>query len=270
MKEPPPPPPRTIEERANTLGPIYAFDPDAFRGDNEASQELCDAMLSLSLVFNDCRERLLLMERLVYEMPDAPPPPANLNRSVGEHGGATVHASRLFVGLVHEVGEVIRDNGRALNEPFFQDKVIAQLPPRALEMWNRVKNLALGKKPDKAMDELAEFLRNKTAYHYDGAALREGYDRRFPSGSRERTKQPLVSLGNTVYGRRFYFADAVAANLIEQGAHERNLAPFGPKMSEILRDLSFTLALVVEAFIVARTRGKWRPFPEDPLSERRA
>lgn len=42
------PPPRTTKERATEPGPIFAFDSDAFRGDAEVPQGLCDAMLCLA------------------------------------------------------------------------------------------------------------------------------------------------------------------------------------------------------------------------------
>ena len=74
-------------------------------------------------------------------------------------------------------------------------------------------------------------------------------------------EQQLVSLGMDVRGTRYYFADAIALDLFEQGAEESGLAPLGPKMSKALTDLMVTLARIVEAFLQDRT--PWRDFEEE-------
>lgn len=255
------PPPRTIRERADELGQIYAFDSDAFRGDKEATQELCDAMLALAVASNDCRDLLLWMDGLMEEKPSLP---ARLNRLYGEHAGTTLHTFRLLAGLLHEVGEVVRKNSRAFNESFFRKKVLGKLGPQGLEMWSRVTALATGKKVQKQLDQLLDLLRNKAAYHYDGDELRKAYGRRFPTGSRDREKTPLAARGSTVFANRFFFADAAAQEVIEGEATGRGLMPLAAKMSVALRDFSMTLAVVIDAFIEARTKGKWKQFVEDP------
>jgi hypothetical protein len=257
----PAPPPRSAKDRASQLALIFTFDSDAFRADAKVPQELCDAMLALAVAFNDCRDLLLWMEGLLDEMPPRPP---KWNRLYGEHGGTTTHTFRLLAALVHEVGEVIRKNSKAFNEPLFRREVLERLRPRSLAMWRRVTSLATGKTLNKPMDLLLELLRNKSTYHYDPKELRKAYERRFPSGTADRKKKPLVSLGDNVYGTRFYFADAAALEIIEEEANARGLMPLAPKMTEALRDLSMTFALVLRAFIEGRTRDKWKAFAEDP------
>jgi hypothetical protein len=247
-----------IADTAALLAPLQSFDSDAFRGDAEVPQELCNTILGFALVFNDCRDLLLLSTDLQEQGTDE----IVLNRYFGEHGGGMTHVFRLLIGVVHELGEFIRENGKALHEPFFEKQVLPKLSTEHRAMWVRVRDLAQGGKSGvKMMDDLLDFLRNKTTYHYDGAELFRGYEARFPSGATAKNRQPVVSLGARVRNTRFYFADAVAYDLIEEGAESRGLMPLGPKLSNVFLELCTVLGRIVEVFLQARR--PWRDFAEE-------
>ena len=248
---------KTTAERAAALGSIHGFDSNALRAGDGVSQELCDLILAFALIFNDCRDILLWHEETQGEAPKA----QALNRLSGEYGGTITHTFRLLAAVLHELGELVQKNSQVLNDPFFRDKVLPKLDKDARERWERLEALARGKKAEKPLDDLLYYLRNKSVYHYDAPDLRPAYDRKFPPGSSERAEQPLVSVGNTVRGTRWYFADAVAYDLLESEAATRGLAPLGPKLSKALTDLVVTLARIVEAFLQART--PWTEFRED-------
>jgi hypothetical protein len=248
----------SIEERAKGLASLLAFDSDAFRGDDEVPQELCDVVLAFAIVFNDCRDILLWHVELTAGLT---PPPQPLNRASGEQGGVITHTTRLLVAILHELGELVRKNGKVLHDPFFEQKVLPKLDKEQRIRWERLRDLAQGKSPAKSMDDYLDFLRNKATYHYDAEDLRPGYERCFPHGSEKPREQPLVSIARDLRSTRFYFGDATAYNVLEHSAAERELVPLGPPLSAALADLMVTLAKIVEIFIQARK--PWREFKEE-------
>ena len=123
--------------------------------------------------------------------------------------------------------------------------------------------MARGKSGRKKLDGLLPNLRNRTAFHYDGDALHEGFERQFPAeAGGNRMKKPLASLGNVVGARRFFFADAAASGVIEAAATEAGIEALGAELTEVSADVSITLGLIVGEFVSAR--GGWSPFSEDP------
>src|SRR5262249_32701179 len=140
---------KSVAERAATLGPLRSFDSDAFRPDAIVSEDLCYLVLGFALLYNDCRDVLMWHEDLMRQTPER-----KLNRVCGEYGGSITHTFRLLIGIVHELGELIQKRGRALNDPFFQMKVLPKLDKEQRARWEQIHDLAFQKKAQKAMDEL--------------------------------------------------------------------------------------------------------------------
>jgi hypothetical protein len=229
------------------LGALRGFDPGVFRETDDCSQGLCSFILALALAFNDCRDLLMCAEEILRVKPERP----RRNRFCGEHGGLMTHVFRLLAAFVHELGELVRAHGRVTQESFFKLKVLPKLSKEHRAAWEAMCNLAHGKRETRSLDDLLEFFRNKVGYHYDAAALQEGYDDRFPCVPAV-AQWPLVSLGARTFNERLYFADAAALRMIETNATERELMPLGPKMTDALTDAAIALAKIVEAFIQAR------------------
>ena len=53
-----------IEESLNNLNPLESFDKQVFISDDKYSQELCNFILALSLIWNDTKNLLLYYEYL--------------------------------------------------------------------------------------------------------------------------------------------------------------------------------------------------------------
>jgi hypothetical protein len=250
----------TLAERAAFLGPIRTFDPSAFRAGDGVSEQLCNLILAFGLASNDLREINLQIDVLHSHKP---PGSHRINRYQGEHGGNFIFTFRLLLGVLHELGEIVKGNSSALNEEFFRKRVLGRLDTRATKAWSRVEELARGKSGRKKLDDLLRNLRNQTAFHYDGAALHEGFERQFPAECGDnRMKKPLASLGDVVGARRFFFADSAASGVIEAAATEAGVDALGAELTEVSSDISITLGLIVEAFV--SERGGWSPFAEDP------
>jgi hypothetical protein len=194
------------------------------------------------------------------ELLRARPTTTRLNRYQGEIGGQTYHCLRILVGVLHELGEVVRKSTTTMNHPSFR-ALVNRLPKKEQAMWKRVRDLSVGKKAEKVADELLKALRNTTAFHYDRKEISAGFDRRFPSGSVDRQQQPLFTRGKTVQSVRLFFADAAATEALDAQIKARRVERFGKKLSAILIDVSKTIALLVEAFIEARSGS--RPFEEE-------
>src|SRR5437867_3882927 len=98
---------KNFQDECSELGPLEAFDPVAFHGDADVPQELCNFVLSLALIYNDCKDiiysRILLGE-------SRPQYPALRSRPWGAWMGVDFHIFRLLVGLLHELFDLIRDN----------------------------------------------------------------------------------------------------------------------------------------------------------------
>jgi hypothetical protein len=250
-----------ILERARALAPLRSFNSDVFRESEQAPQELCNLILAFAVVFNDCRDLALWSDDLLRARPEE----SRFNRYQGEHGGQTFHVIRLACGTIHELGELIRKHGGVLNQSLFLG-VLNRLPEREKGMWNAVRDLAFGKKSAKSADDLLEDLRNTTAFHYDAPELAVAYDERFPKGSTDRGQQPLLSLGSRVDTARFYFGDAAVTALVSQQIERHEVSEFGKRFSEILKNVSVALALIVEGFIEAKSA--LRDFAEDPAPAR--
>jgi hypothetical protein len=263
------PPADKVEERAAELGRLVVIDSDAFRPDGDgASKKLCNVMLALAVVYNDLRDLELWHEETLRCRAGSH---ENYNRLCGEWGGMLMHSWRLLIGLLHELGVLLRKNSKVLDEPFFVESVLSRLPPDSRHMWERVRELAESQRPQrketvKRLDRILHAVRNKTAFHYDVKALAKAYAERFPSGARELRRTPFVSLGDTVFARRFFFADAVVQTSLETYAAKAGF-PFAPSVSGALKDLAMSLALILQSFIEARRLDPWKPFEEHAWQE---
>lgn len=47
---------KSFQDECSELAPLETFDPAAFLGDEAVPQELCNFILSLALIYNDCKD----------------------------------------------------------------------------------------------------------------------------------------------------------------------------------------------------------------------
>ena len=55
------------------LAPLETFDPEAFIGDDVAPQSLCNLILTLALIYNDCKDIIAAHITLQEARPSEPP-----------------------------------------------------------------------------------------------------------------------------------------------------------------------------------------------------
>ena len=79
---------KSFQDECSELAPLETFDPAAFQGDADVPQELCNLVLSLALVYNDCKD-VIYSHILLGE--SRPSPPAGRNRPWGAWLGVDFH-----------------------------------------------------------------------------------------------------------------------------------------------------------------------------------
>lgn len=234
----------TFAEMVEALVEAEAFDSKAFVGDAEWPQDLCDLMLALALAFNDFKD--VLMTHVVL---NSAQPPGERERTApwGHHGGISVHLMRVQCGLVYEVLELLRKNGRILNSPNFKS-IVRKLEPTQREAWKGLEDAALHRGSVRAFTGTLKSIRNTVAFHYGTVELAQGY-RDFFSESDEK---PMISLGSNLPGSRFYFADAAAWRATTNASAEEKVRRFLSGDDKILSQTHQALFHVVAYFIQMR------------------
>jgi hypothetical protein len=86
---------RTYRDHVRGLSLLETFDSRAFAPDDTYSQQVCDVVLSLALVFNDLKDVLVAHDLLATA---APKERAAISAEVGEYNGLVLHLVRLHSG----------------------------------------------------------------------------------------------------------------------------------------------------------------------------
>ena len=236
---------KSFPEESAELATLETFDPAAFEGSERAPQDLCNFVLALALIYNDCKDviyaRLLLGE-------SRPPHPPRKDRPWGAWMGVDFHIFRALAGVMHELFNLVRNNGAAISHPFMQS-VIQQLPRPAREGWDAVTAVALGATPADPLGKRLLLLRNKVASHYDPNAIFVGYKHHFLSGDKQ-DDRAFISRGNSMKSTRFYFADAAATGYLRSivgKAESQELLMMD--VAELLSPVNHALMSIVETFV---------------------
>jgi len=152
------------------LAPLETFDPAAFRGNDDVPQAVCNFVLALALIYNDCKDAIYAHVVLA----GLKPADRRRTRVSGAVAGAQLHAFRAVAGLLHELFDLIRENDDVLSHPFFTS-VIQHLHPVSREAWSSLVKVAQGATPTDPLGKKLLLLRNKVFFHYDAKALSTGY-----------------------------------------------------------------------------------------------
>jgi hypothetical protein len=110
---------------------LETFDPAAFEGNDKIPQELCNFVLALALIYNDCKN-MTYAATLLKECKSA----ANPEKTAvwGTYAGTDRHLFRLMISAVHELFNLIKDHEDVLSHEFFV-RVIKQHNPTSRESW---------------------------------------------------------------------------------------------------------------------------------------
>jgi hypothetical protein len=245
----------TFREECDLLAPLETFDPATFRGDADVPQDLCNFILALALIYNDCKDAIYAHAELATAKPEGPP---KKTRAWGAFGGAQFHAFRAVAGLLHELFELIRDNRELLSHSFFAS-VLQQLPSASREAWAALVTVASEAVPTDPLGKRLLLLRNKVFFHYDQKAIFSGYAQHF-LGSTKRDERAYVSRGDSMRTTRFYFADAAATGYLNVLMGAEQAEALKAELAEIIGQVNHGLMMIVRTFI--QRRGSFRAEPE--------
>jgi len=236
-------------EYVKRLLPLESFDANAFIDADATTQDVCDFVLALALIFNDLRD-LVLAQRYIRQL--RPEPPV-ISPQLGEFYGLHAHWIRLLAGLLKALAEVIAENEKAITDPTFQ-KVIKLLPKTYREAWQNTVNAAIdtSAKGDR-FGRMIFFVRNKAAFHYDPKEIMRGYKQFFIE---KKTMPPYVSRDDAMEGTRLYFADAAAEQYLMYASGAKDATEFFESGWKIPVDISHALREIVLRFV--NTRSSWR------------
>lgn len=233
-------------EECSELGALETVDPEAFQGNEDVPQALCNFVLALALVFNDLRD-LYLASILIQECkPSGLPQKA---RPWGYYSGLNLHVLRLIMSTIHELLNLIKAHESELNHPLFR-KVVRSLPKPQRSDWDQVVRVGLGKtSTDERLGKLLLKVRHKMVFHYDPKAVSNGYKNHF--WEQRLDTRAYLSRGNSMQGSRFYFADAAVEGLLREFGGNQS-AEIAQGFQRLLDNVGQPLILIITAFIQKR------------------
>jgi hypothetical protein len=238
---------KKFQEECSKLAQLETFDPLAFQADETVSQDLCNFILALALIFNDCKN-LIYAYLVTAEL--RPEGEFVRNRLWGTFSGVQFHVFRDIIGLLHELFNLIHKNEHLLQQPFFKS-VIHQIDKPAKKAWDTVTVVALGNMPADALGKSLLLVRNKISFHYDGKAIFIGYKHHFLK-SKQLDERAFISRGNSMEESRFYFADAAAQGYLRSIEGRDNIEEPIMKIAELLDPVNHSLLAIVDAYIQKR------------------
>lgn len=236
-----------FREECTKLAPLESVDPEVFRGNADVPQALCNFVLAIALIYNDCKDALYAHVALAGLKPAGPPVKT---RTWGAIGGAQLHAFRAVAGLLHELLELIRDNRDLLYHDFFMS-VLHQLHPVSREAWEALVNVACDASPTDRLGKRLLLLRNKIFFHYDPKAIFQGYTEHFLATTKA-DDRAYLSRGDSMRATRFYFADAAATGYVRFLVGPEQHDELMEHMGEIIDQVNHGLMMLVGAYIQRR------------------
>jgi hypothetical protein len=228
------------------LSPYLEFDPNAFIGNEDIPQQLCNFVLALSLAYNDYKYYNLSYDMLLKSGPE------NLKERTtvcGEYAGIKFHLIRLHIAFAHELLKLVEVNKDILQHPFFKE-TIRILSRKARESWGVIIEAALPEKVSEKTSNLLARIRNKMVFHYDAKELFAGYKKGFFEDGRA-LQNACISLGNTLENARFYFADLAVQGYLEKGL-DIDTNRFISELEKIMRGINIALYDICTKFIQRR------------------
>jgi hypothetical protein len=246
---------KNLREVTEKLGPLETFDKNAFIGDENFPQDLCNLFLSLALIWNDSKNLNLYYEFIetskpedVYDKPEEKPK----TPAWGEISGHRVYIEKMQNALIHELFKLVKESQKILLSPAFT-QILSQTNPHYRESWKTIVDFANGKHEGKSPFGKALLLvRHKIANHYDPNEIFKGYKRKFIDNKNE----PFISRGDSMEKQRFFFADAAAQEYYRSCQEKLPQEGFYLHFNLIRHNLNAAMKGIVETFIQRRSAWK--------------
>lgn len=228
---------------------LASFDPNAFVGDAEYPQDLCDFVLCLALAYNDFHDATLarlFLNTIPEPRRDFP------STQLGQYAALWISVIRTEVGFVHELLKVVETSAKVIVSPSFS-RIFKLLSKEGKLALSSLHDVAMGKESN---DELAKVLvriRNKISFHYDPQELATGYKSAF--SKKGVFDAPFISRGDSLEGTRFYFADAAAEAYLKLRVRpeDDDAVDFLWGGGDLLWKVNVALNEIVTRFIQARS-----------------
>jgi len=238
---------KSFQEQCASLGPLLTFDPAAFEGDENVPQKLCNLVLALALIYNDCKNTTYAAHLLKECKPAGVP---EKNAMWGTWAGTEWHLFRLMISAIHELFTLIQDHRDVLNHEFLV-KVVKQLHPTFRKSWKALIVAASGATPKDDFGRMLLRIRNKMVFHYDPKEVFRGYKQFFlvPTRSQDRA---VISRGLSMGAVRFYFADAAVEGYFREMVGKDELRVLSAKIHDVVELLNVALLGLVDQFIQQR------------------
>ena len=231
--------------RIGDLASLESFDPAAFKADGKVSQDVCNFVLTLGLIFNDLKDLIHTQVLLLTQKPEGE---FRITRHWGDYAGVEGHILRLMLGLFREILVLIDANDNVLSDPYFQS-VIFSLKKEERSIWDSLIAMAQGKKPTTPEGLLALKARNAVTFHYEPKAIYRGYSEYFSSGSRG-SERAFISRGDGTADTRLFFADAAVTGYFMTQIGDGDAAILDKTLKQLLDSL--ILFKIVHNFIQKR------------------
>ncbi len=236
-------------DQVKKLAALETFGPEAFAGNSEYPQELCDLVLALALAYNDFRDmtfaRILLSE--------VPMPNQGIDSiELGQWAALRIFIIRVQIGFVHELLTLVHENRDLIATSGFA-RLFRSLSKEGKEAWQFIYYAAMGGGSSGDLAKLLVRIRNKISFHYDQGELAAGYKLAFSGDTAG--KPAFISRGNSLVGTRFYFADAAAEAYLKLRIDPDDQAAIDLLWGggELLDKVNLALNEMVTRFIQARS-----------------
>ena len=232
----------------------------------EDGQPLDDFFLVLSLIFNDLKGLLLWQNTLedVYR----PAPDSEKSAHAAEMAGMQMQLYRLLSGLIREFLAFLNENSEIVKSPAFQ-RILLRLSSDNRILWDDLSRVALGGEAQtkSTFAHSLMLIRHNIGFHYDQTRkeFRNSFNSFFKTAPRTIfNERAYFSLGKTMKGTRFYYADAAVKEYITQQAAKITIGSSEEKMTfdlhfAKLREMVGDMNNVIQALLLHHISLKKNP-----------
>lgn len=246
-----------ILDNLASLKPLETFNKNTFLGDKEYSQDFCNFILALSLIWNDLKfissyhDYILESNPQIYQHKKDSDMP--ITPYWGEVCGILVYLEKMLVALIHELFSLIKYSKNVINSKCFKS-IYKKLHKDNRKSWDIIIKYTFDKTDTSSeLGKAFMMVRHKIANHYDKGEIFKGYKLKFLNTD----MIPYISRGTNMKETRYYFADASAQEYYKVHQEKVTTDIFLKNLSLLQKGINSAIHNIVETFI--QQRSSWRP-----------